>query len=48
MKITTRAQDDVSILDLQGNLTHGKADVALRQHIFEALDQGKAIRTFAQ
>ena len=40
MKITYRQAGDVTILDLEGKLTHGSGDVELRQAILEALEDG--------
>ncbi len=41
MKIETRYSGDAVILDLQGKLTHGHGDIALRQQVLEALHEGK-------
>ncbi len=41
MKITTRDQGAVTILDLKGKLTIGTGDVALREAIQEALEAGQ-------
>lgn len=41
MKITTRHDEDVTILDLDGKLTIGEGDVMLREEIKDLLDDGK-------
>ena len=39
MKIDKRKRDDVTILDLEGKITIGKGDVALREAVQEALER---------
>ena len=41
MKATTRILGDVAILDLDGKLTIGLGDVALREALVAALDAGR-------
>ena len=41
MEITKRTVGDVSILDLDGKLTIGKGDVALRDALLEEMNAGK-------
>lgn len=41
MRITTRVDSGVAILALNGRLTIGEGDVALRQQILELLDAGR-------
>ena len=41
MKIETRYSGEVVILELQGKLTHGLGDIALRQQILEVVDEGR-------
>jgi anti-sigma B factor antagonist len=40
MKVNVRQREGVTILDLQGKITIGVGDVALREAIHEALDAG--------
>jgi anti-sigma B factor antagonist len=40
MKITTRKEEGVTILDLDGKLTIGEGDVLLREKVRDILDQG--------
>lgn len=40
MKITSRQADGVTILDCKGKITIGAGDVALRQGVHEALEDG--------
>ncbi len=42
MKITSRQAGDVTILDLEGKLTHGAGDVELRRQLLETLEDGTA------
>lgn len=41
MKITTRQDEEVTIVDLDGKLTIGDGDVELREEIKDLLDSGK-------
>lgn len=40
MKVQTRERDGVTILDLEGKITIGVGDVALREAVHDALDGG--------
>ncbi len=40
MKIDSRQRDGVTILDLQGKITIGEGDVALREAVHAAVDRG--------
>lgn len=42
MKITTRKRDGVTILDLDGSITIDGGDVALREAIQKAIDDGES------
>ncbi len=41
MKISTRYQGDVTVLDLEGRITIGEGDVQLRGAVLDALDDGR-------
>jgi len=41
MKIASRRIGDITILDLEGKLTHGRGDVSLRQELLEQLEAGR-------
>ena len=41
MKITTRYQGDVTILDLEGRITIGEGDIQLRGSVLDALDESR-------
>ncbi len=41
MKIDKRERDGVLILDIEGKITIGKGDVALREAVHKALDDGE-------
>lgn len=41
MKITTRQDEEVTIVDLDGKLTIGEGDVELREEIKDLLESGK-------
>lgn len=40
MKIDKRERDGVTILDVEGKITIGKGDIALREAVHKALDEG--------
>lgn len=40
MKVSTRTRDDVTIVDLEGKITIGRGDVALRDAVNVAIDDG--------
>jgi anti-sigma B factor antagonist len=40
MKITQRQRDDVTVLDVHGKITIGAGDLALRQAVQSAMDNG--------
>lgn len=42
MKVHTRERDGVTILDLEGKITIGVGDVALREAVHAALDSGSS------
>ena len=43
MLVTTRHREGVTVLDLEGRLTVGLGDIALRQAVNEALEAGSEI-----
>lgn len=40
MKISTKTEEDVTVIALEGRLTIGEGDVQLRHHIRDAVDNG--------
>jgi anti-anti-sigma factor len=40
MKVTTRQRGDVTIVDLQGKITIGSGDIALRNAVQDAINSG--------
>ncbi len=40
MRVTTRTRGDVTIIDLNGKITIGSGDIALRNAVHQAIDSG--------
>ena len=40
MKVTARERESVTVLDLEGKITIGVGDVAMREAVHAALDRG--------